>query len=366
MTGLLLGMTVTVKAGDINAAEQTVVDYINQTFTIDGKKYQVSEDAKSKAYAKMSEDGTDYTRAQAKAAIRQANNRIDEGVSSGYLVEVTETKQESDGEETTTEEIPDSTTPTIEPTPNPGSSTDEADDTNTSPATDDDADIDTDTDADTDTDIDTDVDSSTESALIFSMYKPIAERDQAKVCALLQFYKKCYRVIGFVTLTIGIILIPFLEKLISGDYPSDINIYYLYLIYLLNTVVSYFMFAYKTSLLNACQRVDIVSNVAGATNIIKTILQCVFLLLTKDYYWFAMMIPCLTVVNNLLVNNITNKKYPEYQCKGKIDTRTLAQIKEKVSGLIFQKIGGVVLISVDSIVISSFLGLTLLGKYNNY
>ena len=41
-------------------------------------------------------------------------------------------------------------------------------------------------------------------------------------------------------------------------------------------------------------------------------------------------------------------------------------IYTKVKALFFYKVGSVVLTSVDSIVISSFLGLTILGKYNSY
>ena len=36
------------------------------------------------------------------------------------------------------------------------------------------------------------------SAMIYSMYRPIAEDDQEKICALMRLYKKYYRVIGVV------------------------------------------------------------------------------------------------------------------------------------------------------------------------
>ena len=42
------------------------------------------------------------------------------------------------------------------------------------------------------------------------------------------------------------------------------------------------------------------------------------------------------------------------------------EIQKNVKGMIFQKIGSVVLSNVDNIVISAFLGLTILGIYNNY
>lgn len=53
----------------------------------------------------------------------------------------------------------------------------------------------------------------------------------------------------------------FLDKFITGDVPSDTNIYVLFLIYLFNSAVGYFLFAYKQSILIASQRIDLVSKV---------------------------------------------------------------------------------------------------------
>ena len=83
------------------------------------------------------------------------------------------------------------------------------------------------------------------SAIVFSMYKPIAEDDDKTICALMNLYRKLYRIIGCIILAIGIMLMPFLDHFIKGTYPGDINIYILYLLYLSNTVIGYFIFAYK-------------------------------------------------------------------------------------------------------------------------
>ena len=44
-------------------------------------------------------------------------------------------------------------------------------------------------------------------AIIYSMYKPVAENDIEKIGVLLNFYKKVYRIIGIVILVFGIITI---------------------------------------------------------------------------------------------------------------------------------------------------------------
>ena len=77
------------------------------------------------------------------------------------------------------------------------------------------------------------------SAIVYCMYKPVAEGDTKAVNAILNFYRKVYRIIGIVVLFLGLCIIPFLPRLITGSVPEGINITLLYLIYLFNTVISY-------------------------------------------------------------------------------------------------------------------------------
>ena len=58
------------------------------------------------------------------------------------------------------------------------------------------------------------------SAVVFSMYEPIAKNQQAKICALLNYYRSIYRVIGTVVLIGGVVLMPFLPRLINGEWPD--------------------------------------------------------------------------------------------------------------------------------------------------
>ena len=203
-------------------------------------------------------------------------------------------------------------------------------------------------------------------ALVFGMYKPVAEENYLKVNAYLNFCKKCYKVIGGVILVVGLLLLPFLPKLVSGNVPVDVNLYVLYLIYLFNTVISYFLYAYKTCVLTATQHTDIINQIQLVCLFGSQLFSAIFLLLFKNYYLYSICIPASTIANNLLVNRIVVSKFPEIQSEGQLEHDEIANIKEIVFGMVFQKIGSVVLSSVDSIVISAFLGLTILGKYNNY
>ena len=111
------------------------------------------------------------------------------------------------------------------------------------------------------------------SAMVYSMYKPIAEDDNITICALMKLYRLYYSVIGLIIAFFGMLLTPFIPKLISGNIPNNINIYFLYLLNLGATVLSYWLFAYKNSILQAYQRTDIVSKVTLVTNTIQYGLQ---------------------------------------------------------------------------------------------
>lgn len=204
------------------------------------------------------------------------------------------------------------------------------------------------------------------SALVFSMYKPMAEEDDDKVCALLAFYKKCYLIIGCIIVSCGLILLPFLDKMIKGDVPSDINLYALFIIYLSNNAIGYFLFAYKQSILLASQRVDIVSKINLFVSFALNVFQIVALLVFRNYYTFIIILPISTCISNIWVAVVTKKYYPQYVCRGQIERGEIKSIREKVGGLVLQRIGNIVLCNVDTIVISSFLGLRLLGIYNGY
>ena len=58
------------------------------------------------------------------------------------------------------------------------------------------------------------------SAMVFSMYKPIAEDDADTICALLRLYRSLYRIIGLAVAAVGLLLMPFLQNLIEGDLPA--------------------------------------------------------------------------------------------------------------------------------------------------
>ena len=203
-------------------------------------------------------------------------------------------------------------------------------------------------------------------AMVYSMYKPIAEDDEATICALMKIYRVYYRIIGLIIAIVGGVITPFIPKLISGDVPNDINVYVLYLLNLGATVLSYWLFAYKNSILTAHQRTDVANKVLLVTNTIQYALQIIVLFIFKNYYYYVIIILLSQVLNNIITALIANKLYPKYKPIGRIGKDKVMQINQRIKDLFTSKIGAIIYDSSDTIVISAFLGLTALAIYQNY
>ncbi|MBQ6464335.1 MAG: polysaccharide biosynthesis protein [Pseudobutyrivibrio sp.] len=204
------------------------------------------------------------------------------------------------------------------------------------------------------------------SAMVFSMYKPIVEDDSEKICALMRLYKIYYRVIGLIVLVAGLALTPFIPSLIKADLPSDVNIYILYFMNLFATVLTYWLFAYKNSILVAYQRSDVNSRITIITDTIKYFIQIIVLVIFRNYYLYVLAILFTQVINNITTAFISNKLYPQYKPEGKLPSEEVKAINKRIRDLFTSKIGSVILTSADSIVISAFLGLRMLTIYQNY
>lgn len=204
------------------------------------------------------------------------------------------------------------------------------------------------------------------SAMVFSMYRPIAEDDHTTICALMKLYQIYYRIIGLIIAAVGLVITPFIPNLISGEVPGDINIYILYLLNLAATVASYWVFAYKNSILQAHQRTDVVSKVTLVTSTIQYGLQILVLWILKNYYVFVIVALLTQVLTNIVTAIVADRMYPLYKAKGKLPKESVEEINRRIRDLFTSKIGAIIVNSADTIVVSAFLGLTMLAIYQNY
>ena len=203
-------------------------------------------------------------------------------------------------------------------------------------------------------------------AVICSMYKPIAADDRDLLCAYLRFYRMVYRWVGGVIFGVGLCLLPFLRNLVHGNVPPDIDLHLLYLIHLANTSIGYFFFAYRGSVLGAHHRNDVLANIRTAVSVVQYVATFLVLLLTRNYYAYVLVTVAFTVVSNLLIFRESRRLFPDVEPRGELPDDKRRQVISDVKSIFLHKVGGVISYSTDNIVISAFLGLVAVAAYGNY
>jgi len=204
-------------------------------------------------------------------------------------------------------------------------------------------------------------------AIIFSMYKEIANSNTEKIKSLMMLYRKTYITIGCIVLIIGLIITPFIKFIINGVPDIRENIYLIYILFLLNTAVSYF-FAYKKAIISAHQKEYIINIYRLFSEIIKVILQILILKLTKNFILYLMIQIICTIIDNIISAHKANVMFPYLKDKTvkKIETKEKNKIFTNVKSLIMYKFGSIILNGTDNIIISKMLGLVSVGLLSNY
>lgn len=205
------------------------------------------------------------------------------------------------------------------------------------------------------------------SAIVYALYKPLAEHDENRVASLMQIYAKAYRTVGCAVAAVGLALMPFLGLIIKDPPNISESIYVLYLLNLFNTVTTYF-FSYRISLLVAAQRNYIAVGINYLITMLQSVLQMAALLIFRDYMSYILIQTCGTVAYNIIVSRIASKEFPYIRSK---DAPPLPKQEKKklfanVRDLMYYKISGLLVNSTDNILITFFKGLVTTGIASNY
>lgn len=202
-------------------------------------------------------------------------------------------------------------------------------------------------------------------AIVYSLYKPLAYGDKETVKSIMRLFKKVYIAVGGIILVLGLLLFPFLDSFIK-DGQGVPQVHYFYLVFLLNTVVSY-LWTYKRSLLIADQKQYVVNIYQAAVQVLVAVLQIIFLLIFADYWCFIILMLLGTVLENFSIAHKADKEYPYLNEKAEVlDLDIKQQIVKNTKAMICHKIGGMVVFSSSNLVLSKFAGLAAVGLYSNY
>lgn len=210
------------------------------------------------------------------------------------------------------------------------------------------------------------------SAIIFALYRPLADGDSETLKSLMRLYRNAYRIIGCAVLALGAVITPFLPHLLKGSTDS-VNIYVIFYLYLAQSVLSYWFFAYKRSILEADQKNYVIQFLDGAANAVRYAVQIGTLLLLRrtpelSFYLYMAIGTIYGVVSNLMIAKKVDRLYPFLlePSVPPLDKESKRSILRNTCALSISRVSATVNSSADSIIISAFLSVSMVGLYSNY
>lgn len=204
-------------------------------------------------------------------------------------------------------------------------------------------------------------------AMIYALYKPVAENDKSKIASYMRIYGIAYKVVGCVVALLGVLFIPFLDLIINEPDNIPEDIYVLYLLFLFSTASSYF-YSYRSSILIANQRNYIVLAISYAMVVIQNAVQIIVLIITKNYVLYLIVQVAFVLITNILISQKAVRDYPYIKDK---EASVLAReevrgLMKNIKALTVTKLSGILVNNTDNIVITYFNGLVTTGVVSNY
>ena len=205
------------------------------------------------------------------------------------------------------------------------------------------------------------------SAMVYHMYELMAKKNYQKVAELLYFYKKAYFAVGMAIVGIGVCIIPFMDVIIK-DKPDVPWLTLYYIIFLLNSGLSYCFAACKGTLFLADQKEYVQTNARNTIAIIQTALQVLLLLLFRAYLSYLLIQLAGTLCVNAYVAHLAEKRYPEISKykNDRLNGDEKRQLLKDTGALFLTKVGHVALNGTDNIIISAVVGVLWVGRLSNY
>lgn len=204
-------------------------------------------------------------------------------------------------------------------------------------------------------------------AISAALFKPLHDKDYEKVNKLMNFYKKAYRLVAAFILIVGLILLPFITFLIKEAPDIKESLYIIFFLYIVKTSLSYLLI-YKTTILIADQRQFIVKGMETICTFIKYVVEVIVLMIFKDFVLYLLLEIIFTVIQNIIITRRAAREYPHAFSKNnaKLEKKDMKSLFKDIKGLSMYQISGTIGNSIDNILVSSFIGTSIVGILSNY
>ncbi len=203
-------------------------------------------------------------------------------------------------------------------------------------------------------------------AMNYSLYKPVADNDTEKIKSLMKVFKSAYRIVALTVAILGLVIIPFLDVLVTGAEGIE-HVKFYYLFFLFNTVSTYFV-SYKYSLVNADQKHYVITNITAVFNIAMHAFQIAALFIFKSYVAYLVIQAIMQLIQKVYTAIYIDKQYPYLKEKNvtPLEKKEKNKIISNVKALILHKVGDISVNQTDNIIISAFVNIATVGLVSNY
>jgi len=202
-------------------------------------------------------------------------------------------------------------------------------------------------------------------AITYSLYAPIKNDDREKIKSYMRLYKLTYWAIGTIIFVIGVALTPFIDYFIK-EQPDVPYLELIFILFVIQSSSTYF-FSYKTQFLTATQSDYILQKYRIFFSFIQVILQIAYLLLFREYFGFLIIGIVVPFLNNVYVSYRVDENYPYLKDKARnLTSDELKPIKKNVFALFIYKVAQKLSATIDTIIVSKFMGIIEVAIYYNY
>ncbi|MEG1003862.1 MAG: hypothetical protein RSF37_10695 [Clostridium sp.] len=203
-------------------------------------------------------------------------------------------------------------------------------------------------------------------SIVYNLYKPLADGNKDKICALIKLYKKAYRVLALIMLILSCMIYPLLDSLIITDMPIK-AMGLVYAIFVSKNIISY-LNAYKWALINADQKEYVLAKNNLYFQIVTTIGKIIILEVTSSYILFLSIELIIFAIQNIVNTIVIKRRYPYINDKRNytLDIESKKNINKNVKAMFFHNIGAYLVCSTDNILISACISVKAVGLYSNY
>jgi O-antigen/teichoic acid export membrane protein len=206
------------------------------------------------------------------------------------------------------------------------------------------------------------VDGGLASAVLYSLYKPNANGDKEKINEILSGAMQTFSKIGMIVFGLAFIVSFFIIIFIKDCQFDYWYIVITFLLFSLSNVISYFFVPHK-ELLEVKEKKYIYNLIYQGGQIVLSITEIIMLVMGFKFAYILIMHSVVRLLAHLVEVYVCKKEFPEVKIFNK---KKDFGFKKMLPSLIFHKICGLVSSNVDTIIISSFLGLGYVAIYSAY